>query len=32
MTTLHKKGLPAWVGVAADDTKATVEFYTSLFG
>ncbi|MQW23367.1 MULTISPECIES: VOC family protein [unclassified Lactococcus] len=32
MTTLHKKGLPAWVEVAADDTKAAVEFYTSLFG
>ncbi|WP_054639196.1 hypothetical protein [Lactococcus fujiensis] len=32
MVTLHKKGLPAWVEVAADDTRAAIKFYTELFG
>ncbi len=32
MVTLHKKGLPAWVEVAADDTHAAIKFYTELFG
>jgi predicted enzyme related to lactoylglutathione lyase len=32
MTAIHKKGLPAWVEVAADDVAASKKFYEDLFG
>lgn len=32
MTAIHGKGLPGWVELAADDTKAALKFYEALFG